>query len=129
MEYLGLNKNTGTIHEDETKLLEGFVVAVTGATSGIGLELTRALAKRGATVIAIGRSKGKLQQLQAQSTNIQTVVADLTDLESVANAAEQMLKDYDHIDVLVNNAGIHMGFNMYETPTTKQGYDIVFGGM
>jgi NADPH:quinone reductase-like Zn-dependent oxidoreductase len=109
--------------------LEGLVVAVTGATSGIGLELTRKLAKLGATVLAIGRSPKKLQQLQDDIPGVQTVVANLADLASVADASDYMLDKYDHLDVLINNAGIHQGLKgMWEFPVTEQGYDMAFGG-
>jgi NADP-dependent 3-hydroxy acid dehydrogenase YdfG len=111
--------------------LKGMVIAITGATSGIGLELTRTLNKLGATVLAIGRSPEKLNALFQQEQSIQTVVADLNDLASVANASHYILEHYDHLDVLVNNAGIHSGMSgMWEgeRPTTQQGYDVTFGG-
>jgi len=112
--------------------LKGMVIAITGATSGIGLELTLTLNKLGATVLAIGRSPKKLNALFSQEetlTSIQTVVADLNDLASVANASHYILEHYDHLDVLINNAGMHTGVQgMWERPTTRQGYDSTFGG-
>jgi NADP-dependent 3-hydroxy acid dehydrogenase YdfG len=111
--------------------LTGMVIAITGATSGIGLELTLTLNKLGATVLAIGRSPEKLKALFQHEPSIQTVVADLNDLASVANASHYILEHYDHLDVLVNNAGIHSGMSWMwevERPTTEQGYDITFGG-
>jgi D-arabinose 1-dehydrogenase-like Zn-dependent alcohol dehydrogenase len=108
--------------------LKGMVIAITGATSGIGLELTRTLNKLGATVVAIGRSPKKLNAL-FDGTSVQTVVADLNDLASVANASHYILEHYDQLDVLINNAGMHTGFpGMWIRPTTHQGYESTFGG-
>lgn len=108
--------------------LKGMVIAITGATSGIGLELTLTLNKLGATVLAIGRSPKKLKDLFGQEEGIETVLADLSDLASVANASQYILEHYDHLDVLVNNAGMHSGIpGLWERPTTEQGYDSTFG--
>jgi D-arabinose 1-dehydrogenase-like Zn-dependent alcohol dehydrogenase len=108
--------------------LKGMVIAITGATSGIGLALTRTLNQLGATVVAIGRSPKKLNAL-FQETSIQTVVADLNDLASVANASHYILEHYDQLDVLINNAGLHTGLpGMWIRPTTQQGYESTFGG-
>jgi NADPH:quinone reductase-like Zn-dependent oxidoreductase len=117
--------------------LRGMYIAVTGATSGIGLGLTRKLSLLGATVVAIGRSPEKLKQLQEELlrmgsgsiSNVETVLADFSDLDSVAQASQYMLEHYDHIDVLVNNAGIHTGFQgLVQTWASPQGYDLPFTG-
>lgn len=112
--------------------LTGLVVAITGATSGIGYQVTKHLTDLGAHVIAIGRSASKLQWLQRQLThgsNLTTVIADLADLESVANAANEIRINHSHVDVLINNAGMHAGLQgMWHHQATKQGYDMVFGG-
>jgi threonine dehydrogenase-like Zn-dependent dehydrogenase len=112
------------------KPLRGMIIAVTGATSGIGLGLTRKLSSLGATVIAIGRSREKLQQLQEELQNVETVLANFSDLESIAQASQYMVEHYNHLDVLVNNAGIHTGLEgMIQSWTSKQGYDLPFAGM
>eukprot|EP00977_Amphora_coffeiformis_P012290 scaffold3038_cov163-Amphora_coffeaeformis.AAC.5 len=108
--------------------LTGKVVVITGATSGIGLSLTRMLSRLGATVVALGRSPSKLAQLQDEISTVQTVQVDLVDLQSVANAAQIVSAMHERIDILVNNAGIHDGFdNLFGEYETKQGYDQVFG--
>eukprot|EP00548_Thalassiothrix_antarctica_P000032 CAMPEP_0194139406 /NCGR_PEP_ID=MMETSP0152-20130528/9039_1 /TAXON_ID=1049557 /ORGANISM="Thalassiothrix antarctica, Strain L6-D1" /LENGTH=403 /DNA_ID=CAMNT_0038837207 /DNA_START=21 /DNA_END=1232 /DNA_ORIENTATION=+ len=108
--------------------LNGLVIAVTGSTSGIGLGLTRKLSELGASVLAIGRSSSKLDSLFGSDKNIKTVLADLNDLESVANASHYILKEYNHLDILVNNAGLHTGIPGFgDYPTTKQGYEQTFG--
>lgn len=119
--------------------LNGLVIAVTGATSGIGLGLSRTLAAKGATILAIGRSARKLQELQEEFKNlgedsstarIQPIVVDLSDLDSVANGSQYILDKYSRLDFLVNNAGIHTKVEGIFLPpqTTKQGFDLTFGG-
>jgi hypothetical protein len=110
--------------------LRGLTVAITGATSGIGLELTRTLSGMGAHVVAIGRSSRKLEVLASEMEPVTTILADLTDLESVARAADDIANNVPQLDILVNNAGMHLGFIWpWQRPSTSQGYDLVFGGM
>jgi len=104
--------------------LDGLVIAVTGATSGIGLSFTRKLSSMGAHVIAIGRSSSKLERLAQENEGVSTVLADFGDLDSVAKGADDMLQRFDHVDILVNNAGV-IGFAQKER-VSKQGYEQVF---
>ncbi|XP_070381096.1 L-xylulose reductase-like isoform X1 [Dermacentor albipictus] len=75
---------------------------VTGASQGIGNVIARELAKRGATVIAVARSAGKLEELKEQVPNIIPVCVDLADW----NATEAALSNVGPIDLLVNNAAV-----------------------
>ncbi|GAX24552.1 hypothetical protein FisN_4Hh071 [Fistulifera solaris] len=107
--------------------LQGKIVVVTGCTSGIGLSMTKALSKLGATVVGIGRSSTKLNQLKEEVSTVQPFVADFTDLASVAKAADEILSKYDHIDILINNAGMHDGLNNWKGDrVSAQGHDMVF---
>jgi short chain dehydrogenase len=136
--------------------LTGLNVVITGATSGIGLEVTRKVFSLGANVIVLGRSPPKLKDLKedllqrrrqdnkngtggvdASSTTkkkntVTMVIADFTDLQSVARAANEIIDNHNYnnkIDMLINNAGIHASFKGLTTiETTVQGYDLVFGG-
>ena len=113
--------------DDDEAPLTGNIVVVTGATSGIGKSLTQKLSRLGARVVALGRSPRKLQNLRDEIPSIDTVEVDLVDLASVAAAARQVSERYTHIDILINNAGIHDGFsNMLGTSVSAQGYDQVF---
>ena len=120
--------------------LGGVRIAITGATSGIGLGLARYLHGLGATVIAIGRSTSKLQALQisldgdnddnSKQRRVETFVADLADLSSVARAADEIASRFDSISYLINNAGLHyandviLGF--WKKHSTPQGFDVAF---
>ena len=103
------NKYVGLFLSDEasdlsTIPLKGINVVITGATSGIGRGMTEGLSKLGATIIAVGRSPDKLKALQQEvSTDIITVVADYTDLDTVAKAADEINNQVEHIDILFNN--------------------------
>jgi retinol dehydrogenase 12 len=105
--------------------LTGVTVVISGATNGIGLSLTRALSKLGATVIGMGRSSQKLAALTEEIPTVLPIKADFSDLASVARAADEIVKSTEKIDILINNAGMnHGGTNTWST--SPQGYDTVF---
>lgn len=117
-------------------VMEGATVVITGATSGIGKSLATTVHGLGATVIVLGRSEKKLADLRqelGESDRVMTVTADLSDLDSVSNAADTILqKRVKKIDFLINNAGMHYGADLYSlfwtTPKliSKQGHDLAF---
>jgi len=90
--------------------LEGKVVMVTGASRGIGREIARLLAARGARVVAAARDAGRLDDLVkevvAAGGQAGAVALDVASRESVQAAFEQTLQSHGRIDGLVNNAGI-----------------------
>jgi dehydrogenase/reductase SDR family protein 12 len=91
--------------------LGGRVIAVTGATSGLGRAAAEQFARDGATVIAVGRNPDKTARVAAElseatgNPNVSAAVADMGDYESVRRAAEQILGSHDRLDVLIHNAG------------------------
>lgn len=94
-----------TRHERD---LAGRTVAVTGASSGIGYFIAEGLADRGASVILLGRSPGKLSAalgLLRPGAPHRALLLDLEDLDSIHSAGRQ-LRDADALDGLVLNAGI-----------------------
>ncbi len=90
----------------------GRTVLVTGANSGLGLHSAEALARRGATVVLGCRSPERAEAacalVAAAATGPAPVIVplDLSDLASVRKAAAEVDQVTDHLDVLMNNAGI-----------------------
>src|SRR6516164_4617641 len=107
----------------------GRVAVITGANTGLGYETALALADHGAHVVLAVRNldKGKdaAARITAQSPHADVALQelDLTSLESVRAAAEQLRSEHDRIDLLINNAGVMW------TPksTTKDGFELQFG--
>lgn len=114
-------------HSSETPL-DGIIIVLTGSTSGIGLALTKSLVKLGASVVALGRSQSKLSQLEHDVKNVEPILADLNDLQSVSSAADVIRERFHHVDILINNAGMHYGWATAGHPETSQGYDQAFAG-
>jgi NADP-dependent 3-hydroxy acid dehydrogenase YdfG len=85
------------------------ICVVTGASSGIGKALTVALARTGARVWAVGRSRERLDTLvgevEGSAGSVTPVVADLERGEDVESAGDEILSRSDRVDVLVHSAG------------------------
>jgi short-subunit dehydrogenase len=86
------------------------VVLITGASSGIGRGLAIELAKRGARVGLLARRADQLNQIVAEIAAAGAAAialpADVTDVEAVSKAADQLRAEFGPIDVLIANAGI-----------------------
>eukprot|EP01004_Peranema_trichophorum_P007774 NODE_654_length_2499_cov_62.005471_g560_i0.p1 GENE.NODE_654_length_2499_cov_62.005471_g560_i0~~NODE_654_length_2499_cov_62.005471_g560_i0.p1 ORF type:complete len:528 (-),score=116.10 NODE_654_length_2499_cov_62.005471_g560_i0:145-1728(-) len=89
--------------------IRGKIIVVTGASDGIGNVLARRLAKAGAIVIMVARSKDKLEetqnQIQASGGKADSFTGDLSDDASREKAIKDILAKYGHVDILINNAG------------------------
>ena len=89
--------------------VEGKVVMVTGATSGIGKATALKLARAGATVLVVARTAEKLDETLHEIDQLggtaQAYSCDVSDLNSVDQLVQQVIADHGHVDVLVNNAG------------------------
>jgi len=83
------------------------VAIVTGASSGMGLGITRALLERGYRVVANSRTISQSRELKP-STDLVLVDGDIGKKETAVNVVDAALKHFDRIDLLVNNAGIYM---------------------
>lgn len=95
-------------------------VLVTGATSGIGREITRLLVSYGANVLICGREPtamdSLLEELQTAPSNVlENFLIDLSNKESVHELISKVNKNYS-IDILINNAGIGYLGNFWEMP-------------
>jgi len=113
----------------ELPRLDGQVVLVTGANSGIGLETAVALAELGARTIITARDPAKGERAVAEigrrsgSDAVAVVGLDLADLVSVRRCAGEVLRRYDRLDVLVANAGLVLA----RRTLTAQGFETTFG--
>ena len=90
------------------------VCVVTGATRGIGRATALSLAKLGAQVVVVGRDATRMDDVRreadrAGSSGVECVRADFASLISVRRAAEEIVRRWPAIHVLVNNAGINAG--------------------
>jgi retinol dehydrogenase 12 len=88
--------------------MRGKTVVITGASSGIGREAALELAKRGATVVPVGRD-AKRTDAVARKVGAEPLQADFSSLDDVRRLGRTLLERYDRIDVLVNNAGLVSG--------------------
>lgn len=101
---------------------------ITGANSGIGLATAKALAAAGFGLVLLVRSTEKGQkaaqiiQKNTPNARVEIVTADLSDLESVRKAAEEVRAKYNSLDRLINNAG----YSANEIKFTKAGYEQSF---
>ena len=108
--------------------MAGRTVVITGGNSGIGLETCVALASAGARVVMGCRNTSKADaavddvRRRAGSDLVESRPLDLADLRSV-EAFASGLSDLDHIDVLINNAGLILD----ERVETAQGFEGTFG--
>lgn len=100
--------------------LTGKVALITGGTSGIGKACAELFAAEGAQVVITGRSKEKgeaaVDSIRAQGGKAAFLPCELTDGSSVQALRDAFLNGYDHLDILMNNAGVLMTSPLEEMP-------------
>ncbi len=109
--------------------LSNKIIIVTGANSGIGFEVSKALASKNAEVIMACRNQEK--GLKAADTikqevphaSLKVMALDLADLSSIREFASKINNEYTRLDILLNNAGV------MQTPQiqTKDGFELQLG--
>jgi NAD(P)-dependent dehydrogenase (short-subunit alcohol dehydrogenase family) len=98
------------------------IALVTGANRGIGFEVCRQLAQRGFTVVLTARNAEKARAAAAKIKSVghvEPVALDVSEPRSIERAAAEVSQRHDHLDVLINNAGIN-----YDTWETVENADI-----
>ncbi|MDA8217988.1 MAG: SDR family NAD(P)-dependent oxidoreductase [Dehalococcoidales bacterium] len=90
----------------ETVVIAGKVVIVTGASKGIGRATARLFAQHGAKVALAAGSTHLLNALADELPGALAVTVDMRDLEVIGRMVDAVKDRYGRIDVLVNNAGL-----------------------
>src|SRR4051794_23266889 len=86
--------------------LDGQVVVVTGASSGLGARFARVLDAAGARIVLTARRAERLEALASELRDAIPVACDLTEDGAAEALVAATLAHYGHLDVLVNNAGM-----------------------
>ncbi len=108
--------------------MKGKTVVITGGNSGIGRVTATEIAKLGAQVIIVCRNEQKAKAVQEDINaltglnNCDLFICDFSSQDSIKNFAKQFRMKYNHIDVLINNAGAIIG----ERQTNEQGLEMMF---
>lgn len=109
--------------------LAGKKIIVTGANVGLGYEAVKMLSRRNADVILASRSIQRGDEARKAIINevpgakIQVMKLDLADLQSIRDFADEFTRDYEKLDVLLNNAGVM--WCPYDL--TKDGFELQMG--
>ncbi len=90
--------------------LTGQVAVVTGCSTGLGVQMAKALANQGAKIVAIARRKEKIDAVAkeiADTYKVETLAiqCDITDTEKVNAAVDSIMEKFGRIDIVINNAG------------------------
>src|SRR4030088_937624 len=104
----------------DTFQLDGKVALVTGGSRGLGLQIAEALGEAGAAVAITARHEEGLlkavEHLAQRGIDAMSVVCDIAKNDQVEAAVKQVLEHFQHIDVLVNNAGATWGAPFADIP-------------
>ena len=109
--------------------LSGRVAMVTGASSGLGAQFARTLAKAGAGVVLAARRVERLKtlraEIEAEGGDAHVVALDVTDIHSIKAAVAHAETEMGTIDILVNNSGV--GSTQKLVDVTPEDFDYVMG--
>lgn len=106
--------------------MENKIILITGSTDGIGKITATALAKQGHTIIIHGRNQSKAEKVceeiksQTGNNKVDFIIANLLSLADIKRMTKEFKVKYDHLDVLINNAGAIFG---KERETTNEGFE------
>lgn len=89
--------------------LKNRVAVITGASSGLGMQMSRAFAEQGADLVILARRIERLEELKKEledkGTKVLAIKCDVTSTEDIENAAKKTEEEYGKVDILVNCAG------------------------
>ncbi len=98
--------------------LEGKIAIVTGAGTGIGKGISRALAGAGAKLVLASRNEDNLQktadELKEYNSEVKVIPTDITKEEAVIALFKQTMDSFGRLDILINNSGISVGKSIDE---------------
>ena len=108
--------------------LSGRVALVTGASSGLGAQFARVLARAGAAVVLAGRRTDRLKALRAEieaaDGDAHVVELDVTDIASIKSAVAHAETEVGVLDILINNSGVSTTQKLVDV--TPEDFDFVF---
>ena len=103
--------------------LQDKVAIVTGASSGIGLAIARALGREGAAVVLAGRTMGPMEEtaneISSSSGRAAVHKVDVRDEKQMGKLVDDAVKEFGKLDILVNNAGVNPFDNVLEGDVSK----------
>ena len=90
--------------------LKGQVALVTGCSSGLGVQMAKALANQGCNIVAVARRQNLIEEVAkeiADEYGVETMACrcDITDTENVDAVVDAVLEKFGRIDIVINNAG------------------------
>lgn len=102
--------------------IQGKVIVITGASSGLGEASAKYLSERGATVVLAARRSDRIEKLakeiQENGGKALAVTTDVTDAQQVQSLVDTAVKEFGRVDVMINNAGL-----MQQSPLESQKID------
>ena len=104
-------------------------ILVTGANAGLGMEASRQLAAMGARIIMVCRNEEKALKARdeiissTRNENVSIMIADFSSLDQIRELSDKVIKKFDRLDILINNAGVFVTDLRY----TKDGHELQWG--
>jgi NAD(P)-dependent dehydrogenase (short-subunit alcohol dehydrogenase family) len=113
-----------------TRTMAGKTVLITGSTDGLGREVALRLGAFGAHVLVHGRSEQRgvevVEAINNSGGSAKFYRADFGSLDNVRKLADAIARDHQHLNVLINNAGIGPGFAGGKRQLSDDGYEMIF---
>ena len=91
------------------------VILITGASSGIGKATAEYLAQKGHIIYGTSRYPGSYPK----PVGYNLIQMDVNDIEIVQSGIENIIQEYGRIDIVINNAGVHVAGSIEDTPVEK----------